>query len=76
MPRPQGKSRRVVGTCAVLRMGESATFLPDCEPAVYANRLRSILRSYRSTHLYKFTVKRTDDLITVIGVGTWEGIQQ
>ena len=65
-----------VEICARLRLGESATLLPDCEPAVYANRLRGILHSYRATYLFKFTVRRVGDLITVTRVGTWEGIQK
>lgn len=61
--------------CGALRLGESATFLAEGDPAIYANRLRGILHSYRATYLCRFTVKRTGDQITVTRVGTWEGIQ-
>jgi hypothetical protein len=76
MPRKHGKWVRVVEICARLRLGGSATLSPDCESAVYANRLRGILHSYRDTHLSKFTVRRVGGLITVTRVGTWEGIQK
>ena len=62
------KWSRVVRICAALRLGEAATFS--------ANQLRAILHVYRATNLYKFTVKRNGNVITVTRVGSWEGIQQ
>ena len=48
-----------------------------CEAATFsANQLRAILHVYRATNLYKFTVKRNGNVITVSRVGSWEGIQQ